>query len=122
MVVVFQFLFTKHLTELTVPAMEGMEGCEDSSDEGQIGSEPGDISELFKWPQRYARTMLTSPEARSNFESLLQYDIEHHENFSGTGSAGIALHMAHSAFTRRLVASEYNKGSIKAMINQQVVC
>lgn len=96
---------------------------DESSDECQNQNEPleepGDISDLFRWPQTYANTMLNNDENMLNFRNILKYNIQHHENFSGTGSAGIALHMVHTAFTRRLVALETSR---TGQVLQELCC
>ncbi len=78
--------------------------CSDEeSGERGIVFEPGsskDFTDLFRWPQRYAETMMDSPspDDLAAISSLLKHDIVHNESFAGTGSAGISLHMIHTAF------------------------
>ena len=84
------------------------EACDSDEDsiEQALPEPPGPkasemFSDLFRWPQRYAQKILksASPHAVS---ALLTHDFVHHENFSGTGSAGISLHMIHRAFCDEL--------------------
>lgn len=75
---------------------------------------PKALPELFQWPRYNARKLLLeSPESntlRSNFQNLLKYDIEIHDNYSGTGTGSVTLHLQHkhmmSAFLRSLHQQE----------------
>ena len=67
----------------------------------------GTLKDLFNWPDTYAHKILESPQCSQLFRQLMKYDIHHHdESFSGTGSAGVSLHMLHKAFVSPLRATE----------------
>ena len=73
---------------------------DDDASDSDSGCSPGtttDFKNLFQWPRVYAEKMINAYNS-PYIGDLLHYDIVHHENFSGTGSAGIALHMIHRAF------------------------
>lgn len=84
---------------------------EESSDQDLDTDSPDcqKLQSVFCWPQTYAEKILQSNESRDCFKDLLEVDICHNESFSGTGSAGIALHMAHDAFRRHIDKLESTK-------------
>lgn len=75
----------------------------------------GDMAPLFAWAKVYAGKLIGAESEHhgsqrdyclQNIGKLLQFNIEHHENFAGSGSSGIALHMAHKAFCWAWLAAE----------------
>lgn len=109
-----------------------MDMDEDSSDDGLAKDLPGNgqseaeesgttLQELFKWPQAYAEQILSSARSRQRFRQLMKYNINHHESFAGTGSAGISLHMLHKAFISQCATMEEST-SFPALALYYIVC
>ena len=91
----------------SIPNEIELEPHEDGSSDDEMHEPPGPKANamfkcLFEWPKKYATTFLEAPDVSSNVREILKRNIVHHENFAGTGSAGIALHMIHSAFCNEI--------------------
>lgn len=68
----------------------------------------GTYESLFNWHQHNASILLSDEVLKQNFVELLSQwsDIELHENYAGSGTAGRSLHQQLSAFKTYLASKE----------------
>lgn len=65
---------------------------------------PTSFKELFDWHHYYADTLLSSPLLSQNFLKLVSRfeRIVLHENFAGSGNAGVTLHQQFTALKSKV--------------------
>lgn len=64
---------------------------------------PAEYTQLFEWPQRYAKILLADAEHQQNLIELLTRGISHHDAYSGLGTASMCGKCSLDALRKELL-------------------